>query len=323
MGDYFSGNKQGEEGYVYNTYGKIKYLKHAVASVSTLRRYDKKRPVAIFCSDEHADLLKQEPLEGLFTHIFHLPEENRSITGFKHNIDRFMPFEKNIYIDSDIVWCKKTDQLWKAFSPYDFTITGNQSADNFFGGPKGVGIIRDILLRRRNRTLKRFGLTYLPRVQSGVIYTRDYETTKNVCDQAKAFLDEKHRTHFRHRSEEAGRSEESCEWSLAMAMAELKIKVYPWFNGHESPQLDYIDTFTVHDDDFQDVECLYYTNKTVYNFRGFPVRWIQKFMIGLYSLFPGKGDYLYVTPYCLHFGWYHQKEPFFEFSERVWEQLHQ
>ena len=108
-----------------------------------------------------------------------------------------------------------------------------------------------------------------------------------------------------------------------MAMADLKIKVYPWFNGHESPQLDYIDAFTVHDDDFRDVECLYYTNKTVYNFRGFPVRWIRKLMIGLYSLFPGKGDYLYVTPYCLHFGWYHQKEPFYEFSERVWEQLHQ
>jgi len=115
MGDYFSGNKQGEEGYVYNTYGKIKYLKHAVASVTTLRRYDKKRPVAIFCSDEHADLLKQEPLDGLFTHIFHLPEENRSITGFKHNIDRFMPFEKNIYMTVTSFGVKKQINCGRRF----------------------------------------------------------------------------------------------------------------------------------------------------------------------------------------------------------------
>jgi hypothetical protein len=107
-----------------------------------------------------------------------------------------------------------------------------------------------------------------------------------------------------------------------MAMSKLKLQVYPWFYGYISPQLDFIENFTNYDEDFNNVSCLYYSNKTVYNLRGFPVKWIQKLLLQFLTVFPGKGDHLYVTPYCLHFGWYHQKQPFFEFSKRVWEELH-
>lgn len=323
MSDKFKGNKKGAEGYVYNSYGKIKYLKYAVASVSTLRRYDTSRPAAIFCSPAHADYLKSPSLDSVFDHIFILPEENQSITGFKHNICDFMPFGKNIYLDGDIVACRDPNRLWVSFSAYDFTTTGNHSADNFFGGPKGLGIVKDIVLRRRRRTLRRFGLTYLPRIQSGVMYASDYEATKKVCDKAKELLEMKSETHFISRLEEAGRSEESCEWSLAMAMALLEKQVYPWFNCYESVQLDFIDSFTEYDQDFKSVNCLYYTNKFIYNFRGFPIKWIQKSLIRLFTFFPGKGDLLYVTPYFLHFGWYHQKKPFIDLAERIWEELHQ
>jgi len=323
MGDKFKGNKKGAEGYVYNSFGDIKYLKFAVASVSTLRRYDTSRPVALFCSSEHADYLKSSSLDSVFDHIFPLPVENQSITGFKHNVCDFMPFRKNIFLDGDIVSCRAPGCLWTSLAAYDFTATGNHSADNFFGGPKGLGIVKDIVLGRRKRTLRRFGLTYLPRIQSGVMYASDYNAAKQVCDKAKELLDKKSETHFRSRLEENGRSQESCEWSLAMAMALLKKQVYPWFNCYESAQLDFIDSFTEYDKDFHSVTCLYYTNKFLYNFRGFPIKWIQKSLIRLFSVFPGKGDLLYVTPYFLHFGWYHQKKPFVALAERIWEELHQ
>jgi hypothetical protein len=323
MSDKFKGNTKAAEGYVYNSYGDIKYLKYAVASVSTLRRYDTTRPAAIYCSPEHAEYLKSSSLASVFDYIFILPEENQSITGFKHNVCDFMPFGKNIFLDGDIVACRDPNRLWKSLSGYDFTATGNHSADNFFGGPKGVGIVKDIVLRRRNRTLRRFGLTYLPRIQSGFIYASDYEAAKLVCDKAKELLEKKSETHFRSRLEENGRSEESCEWSLAMAMALLEKQVYPWFNSYESVQLDFIDSFTEYDQDFNSVSCLYYTNKFIYNFRGFPIKWIQKSLIRLFTIFPGTGDLLYVTPYFLHFGWYHQKKPFIELADRIWEELHQ
>ena len=233
MNSSFSGAPLADEGYVYSTYGNIKYLKHAVASVKTLRRYDENRPVALFCSEKHKELLDEHSIE-LFTHVFILPEEYRSITGFKHNVYRFMPFSRNLYLDSDILWCKNPDNLWKQFSAYQFTITGNQSSDLFFGAPKGFGVVTDFLLRRRRRTLKRFDLTYLSRVQSGLIYSADYELSKQVCELAKTMLSKRSETHFRSRKEEVGRSEESCEWSFAMAMAKLKVQVVPWLSVYIS-----------------------------------------------------------------------------------------
>lgn len=309
------------EGYIYTTYGHPKYLKHAVASVLSLRRYDKERPVALVCEKKHKKILNEHGLSGVFDVIEELPAEHASIVGFKHNIHEYMLFEKNIYLDSDIVWCKNPDTLWQSFQPYPFTITGTQVSDNFFGGPKNVGIIADIFLRRRHRTLKHFGLTYLSRVQTGMIYAKDYNVAKKVCELSQKMLDRKDETHFRSRTLEHGRSEESCEWSIAMAMSKLNLPVYPWLQGHNSPQLDYISDLTSHDSEFEYVVCTYYCDKFVYNFRGLKNKWLRKLLMKFFSFIPGKGDYLETTPYCLHFGWYHQKQPFFEFSEKTWNQL--
>lgn len=309
------------EGYVYTTYGHPRYLKHAVASVVSLRRYDEERPVALACEAKHKKMLEEHSLSGIFDYIHVLPEEHTSIVGFKHHLHKFMFFEKNIFLDSDIIWCKEPDSLWQSFEPYPFTVTGNQISDNFFGGPKNIGIITDILFRRRKRTLDHFGLTYLSRVQTGMIYAQDYSLTKKVCEFAQKMLDRKNETHFRSRTLEQGRSEESCEWSMAMAMSKLDLPVYPWLQGHTSPQLDYIADLTSHDPDFEYAVCKYYCDRFVYSFRGLKSKWLRKLLIGLFSLIPGKGDYLKTTPYCLHFGWYHQKQPFFEFSERTWNML--
>lgn len=313
--------KAGKEGYVYVSYGHPKYLKHTLASVTSLRRYDKERPVALVCSKKQRTLLKENGLDTVFDVIHPLPDEHASIVGFKHNVYQYLIFEKNIFLDSDIVWCKDPNPLWKSFQPYDFTITGNLISDNFFGAPKGLGVLKDILLGRRKRTLKRFGLTYLSRVQSGMIFAEDYELTKNVCVLAGEMLSRKEETHFRSRKMERGRTEESCEWSLAMAMSKMNIPVYPWLQGHESPQLDYIQDLTDHDDDFQYVKCTYYSNDFVYSLRGLKSVFLRRMIISILSLIPGKGDHLYATPYCLHFGWYHQKSPFYSFAEKIWTRL--
>lgn len=309
------------EGYVYTTYGHPKYLKHAVASVVSLRRYDDDRPVALVCEEKHKKILEENGLDSLFDLIHVMGPDRASIVGFKHNIHEYMFFEKNIFLDSDIIWCKDPDSLWKSFESYPFTITGTQVSDNFFGGPKNVGIIADLILRRRERTLNHFGLTYLSRVQTGLIYAQDYNLTRKVCEFAQKMLERKDETHFRSRTLEQGRSEESCEWSMAMALSKLDLPVYPWLQGHTSPQLDYISDLTAHDANFEYVVCKYYCDQFVYNLRGLKTKWLRNGLIKLMSLIPGKGDYLKTTPYCLHFGWYHQKQPFYEFSERTWNAL--
>lgn len=314
-------DKAGKEGYIYVSYGHPKYLKHTIASIVSLRRYDKKRPLALVCSDKQRKILQEEGLEFIFDVIHPLPEEHASIVGFKHNVYQYLFFEKNIFLDSDIVWCKNPDTLWKSLSVFEFTITGTLTSDSFFGAAKGFGVLKDIFLSRRKKTLKRFGLTYLSRVQSGIIYAADHEQTKKVCLEAGEMLSRKDETHFRSRKMEQGRTEESCEWSLAMAMSKLNLPVYPWLQGHNSPQLDYIDTLTEHDDEFQYVSCKYYSNEFVYMMRGLKSKRLRNFYIKTLSLLPGKGDYLMTIPYCLHFGWYHQKTPFFSFAESIWKRL--
>ena len=313
--------KKKKEGYVYTSYGQQKYLRHVLASVSTLRRYDQSRPVTVYCSDEHVQILRESGLSDLFDQIEVLPSKNRSITGFKHNVYQFMPYEKNLYMDSDIVWCKNPDFLWEKLGTYKFTISGNHIADGFFGGPKGIGIVADIVLQRRKKTLEKFGLTYLNRVQTGMMYSSDKDTAEKVCKAASEFLSNRDETHFRSRTCETGRTQETCEWSLGMALSKLKIPILPWLNGYESPQLDYIEDYTEHNQDFTSIKCTLYNDRFVYDFKAIQLKWLRKFLISFFSLVPGKGDYMKVTPYCLHFGWHHQKQPFYDFADLIWEEM--
>lgn len=307
------------EGYVYSSYGKEKYLKSAFVSAGTIRRYDKDRPIALICSREHADLINGWGLNDFFDRIEILDERHQSIVGFKHNLHLYMPFECNMYLDSDMIWCRHPDHLWHAFKPYGYTITGQDSADVFYGAPKNAKVFLDVLFRRRQRTVKRFDLTHLYRVQTGIMYAADKDLTQKVNELASSFLKQKEETHFVSRTTETGRSLESCEWSLGMAMSKLELFVYPWFNGYESPQLDYIHGMVEHDQEFTDVLVQYYCNPFIQGLRGLKSKALRNILLSFFSLLPRSMDHMWVTPYVLHFGWKHQKEHFFDFVEQQWE----
>lgn len=308
------------QGYVYHTYGPDKYVRHAVASVTTLRRYDAERPVALYCPESHRAALVEAGLDDAFNVILPLPESNRSITGFKHSLHRFMPFERCLFLDADMVWCRDPDPLWAHLQPYGFTATGHERADFFFGGPKGLGVLVDVIADRRRRTMDRFGITHLPRVQAGMIYAGDPALAREVCELAAQYLARRAETHFRSRLHE-GRSEESCEWSMAMAMSRLELPVYPWFQGANSPQLDFIEGLTTYDSDFRRVTCRYYCDRFVYSLRGIAGERLRRLALSLFSGLPGRGDYIDVTPFVLHFGWLRHKEPFHQLAERIWNDL--
>lgn len=305
------------EGYVFHTYGPERFVRHAVTSVVTLRRHDPNRPVALYCPPSHLEVLEASGLDTLFQHIGELPVENQSIVGFKHHLYEFMPFDRCLFVDSDIIWCNDPEPIWQQLQAYSFTATGLERADFFFGGPKGWQVIVDILLNRRGRTLKRFGLTHLPRVQAGMIYSGDRSTAEDVCATAAAYLARHEETHFRSRLNE-GRNEESCEWSLAMAMSRLDLPVLPWLQGRLSPQLDFVEGLTQYDPDFRHVTYRYYTDPFVYSLRGIPNPSVRNALIRLASSLPGRSDYQEFTPVALHFGWLHYKAPFYAFSERMW-----
>lgn len=309
---------QSSEGYVYSSYGKEKYLKSAFVSASTIRRYDNDRPIALMCSREHALLIDEWGLGDFFDKVDILDDAHQSIVGFKHNLHLYMPFERNMYLDSDMIWCRQPDALWQAFKPFGYTITGQDSADVFYGAPKNAKILVDLVLRRRQRTLKKFNMPHLYRVQTGIMYAADEDLTRKVDELAANYLKRKDETHFVSRTTEAGRSLESCEWSLGMAMTELKLYVYPWFNGYESPQLDYIHGMVEHDDEYHEVSVEHYLNPFIQAMRGLKSKALRKTLLTIFSILPRSMDHMWVTPYVLHFGWKHQKHYFFEFANRHW-----
>lgn len=308
------------EGYVLHTYGKEVYLRHAVASVTTLRRYDKVRPVALYCSGSHIELLRRSGLTRLFARVEQLPDKSCSINGFKHNLHAFKPWERSLYVDSDMIWCRDPDSLWTQLSVYPFTATGLERADFYFGGPKNARVILEFFRDRRRRTLMRFGLTYLSRVQAGMIYAADADITRSVCELAADFQSRISETHFQTRLSE-GRTEESCEWGLAMAMSRMDLPVYGWYQGANSPQLDYIPAMTEHSEDFSEVFCDYYTDRFIYEIRGIKNPKIRDFCLRLVAMVLRKRDYMKVTPVVLHFGWFHAKQTFYDFADRVWAEL--
>jgi len=309
------------EGYIYTVYGNESYLKQAVASATTLKRYDKERPVALICDSDTQQRLKKHPSRALFDIVRPLNGGHNSIVGFKHNVHKYMIFDRNLFLDSDMVWCKNPASLWRAFSAFNFTITGNFVADNFFGARKDFGILADIFLNRRSKTLKHFGLTHFSRVQSGMIYAQDPILTKQVCKLAQETLSRSNETHFVSRTLENGRSLESCEWSLAMAMCKLEVPVFTWMQGQMSPQIDYTADLTSHDQNFEEVSYRYYCDSFVNSLRGLKPGWLRLALRKLVTQMPGKGDFIDMTPFCLHFGWLHEKQPFLDFSEQLWVQL--
>lgn len=303
-----------DEGYVFVSYGTLKYLRFACAAAASIRRHDRKRPIVLFCPDDHREFLESQLKPGIFDHVLFLPEENRSIVGFKHSFYKFLPFKRTLFLDSDMILCRPPDGLWASLTGYPLAITGNLVSDSFFGSAKGAGILLDIIFARREQTLRKFGLTYLSRVQSGFMYCSDAATAEKVCSLAAEMLSRRAETHFRSRLQESGRNEESCEWSLAMAMAKLQIPVIPWNHGPLSPQVDYFNFLTEHDELFTHCTYTMHTHESVYRLRGLKSVFARNLLLRLYRLFPGFGDFVTFTPYFVHFGWIHQKKPFERFA---------
>jgi hypothetical protein len=104
-------------------------------------------------------------------------------------------------------------------------------------------------------------------------------------------------------------------------MSHLRLPVFPWFQGFNSPQLDFIEGMSTYDADFEEVACRYYTDRFVYALRGLSNTPLRNFLIRLFSILPGRGDHMDVTPFALHFGWLIHKAPFYAYADRTWTRL--
>jgi hypothetical protein len=106
-----------------------------------------------------------------------------------------------------------------------------------------------------------------------------------------------------------------------MAMSKLELYVTPWFDGYESPQLDFIEGLTTYDEYFTNVQCKYYCNPFIHGLRGLKSDFLRNVLLTLFSVLPRSMDHIWVSPYILHFGWKHQKKYYDEFARKQWEMI--
>jgi len=155
-----------------------------------------------------------------------------------------------------------------------------------------------------------------------MIYTADSDVTKSVCEQAIDYFSRRDFTHFRSRHQKESYIE-SCEWSIAMAMSRLGLPVFDWFQGANSPQLDYIPEVTEHTENFEEVSYQYYTDRFIHEIQGGGITntRLRNFLTQMAASMLRRRDYMKVTPFTLHFGWTHSKPIFYDFVDRVWSDL--
>ena len=140
-------------------------------------------------------------------------------------MDKYWFFDQQIYLDSDILWCKHPNVLWKAFEPHNICAIGHPKAGGTFGYCYGKEYISNILLFKRKRTLRKFNLKGIPRISAIAIFSKNRDITASACQQARWFFTQKHLTHFNGGKNIRIDNEESCEWSMAMAWAKFHLSV--------------------------------------------------------------------------------------------------
>ena len=78
-----------------------------------------------------------------------------------------------------------------------------------------------------------------------------------------------------------------------MAMTKLKLYVYPWFNGYESPQLDYIHGMVEHDAEYLNVTVQHYSNPFIQQLRGLKSKALRNTLLSIFSsVTPKYGSYV-------------------------------
>lgn len=106
-----------------------------------------------------------------------------------------------------------------------------------------------------------------------------------------------------------------------MALSMLRLPIFSWFQGYDSPQLDFIEGLTDYELAFRQVVCKLYCDRFVYSLRSLASQRLRNTLLAVFSSIPGKGDFMEVTPFIIHFGSPRYKEVFTNFADWVWRDL--
>ena len=107
------------EGLLTLAYGRPKYIRMAQALALSYRRYNPARPFAIITDEANA-----QTLSTYFDAIIIVKPEYGPGVVQKLYADKYSPFAKTLFVDSDCLFYKHPDELWNLYAHGPFSMRG-------------------------------------------------------------------------------------------------------------------------------------------------------------------------------------------------------
>jgi hypothetical protein len=166
------------EGLITIAYGPEKYIRMARALALSYRRQNQLRPFAVVTDDSNT-----KDLEHYFDVVIPLNLTYGAGVVQKLNLDRYSPFDETLFVDSDCLFYKSPERIWRLYAGKDFTVRGWRylTGRTEYEKKSPYEFVRDTpdFLRQNN-------ITRLPHFNSGVLFFRKSETASNVFINARS-----------------------------------------------------------------------------------------------------------------------------------------
>jgi hypothetical protein len=174
----FSEEANLSEGLVTIAYGPKKYIRMARALALSYRRHNQLRPIAIVTDDSNA-----KRVEKYFDIVVSLNPAYGLGVVQKLNVDRYSPFEETLFVDSDCIFYKSPERLWRLYAGKDFRARGWRylTGRTEYERKRPYEFVQDTSDFLRKNNIER-----LPHFNSGVFFFRKSETASNVFISARS-----------------------------------------------------------------------------------------------------------------------------------------
>jgi hypothetical protein len=171
------------EGLITIAYGPTKYIRMARALALSYRRQNQLRPIAIVTDDSNT-----KDLENYFDVVIPLNPSYGVGVVQKLNLDHYSPFDETLFVDSDCLFYKSPERIWRLYASKDFTVRGWRYLTGWTEYEKKSPYE---FVRNTPDFLRQNNIRRLPHFNSGVFFFRKSETASNVFINARSVYEQR------------------------------------------------------------------------------------------------------------------------------------
>jgi len=171
------------EGLITIAYGPEKYIRMARALALSYRRQNQLRPFAIVTDDSNAKGLK-----NYFDVVIPLNSTYGLGVVQKLHLDHYSPFDETLFVDSDCIFYKSPERVWRLYAGKDFSVRGWRYLT---GGTEYEKKRPYEFVQNTPDFLGKNNITRLPHFNSGVVFFKRSETASNVFINARSVYEQR------------------------------------------------------------------------------------------------------------------------------------